>query len=248
VVLAKLKTVGALLLTAFKFLKLGKFAWTFSTMGATILLYAQRYGFPYAAGLVGLIFVHELGHGFAARMMGMPVGPPVFIPFVGAFIALKEQPKSAWQEAIIGAGGPFFGLLGGLAVLSLSRMGIARELMLGLAYSTGLINIFNLIPFLGLDGDRITRGLDGLQLVFTAAFVASVAVLQGGLGERAGPMLLIIAALLAMKGIYRHYKRAPSPVSLIDTEQRAYRAMGLYLLIAGGLAAVVSVSSHTLGH
>ena len=38
----------------------------------------------------------------------------MFIPFMGAVIALKEAPRNAWVEAVVGMGGP---LLGGVAAL-----------------------------------------------------------------------------------------------------------------------------------
>jgi Zn-dependent protease len=52
-------------------------------------------GWLYAAGFIGLLFIHELGHYLAARQRGLDVGLPTFIPFVGAWIELKEQPIDA---------------------------------------------------------------------------------------------------------------------------------------------------------
>jgi len=52
-----------------------------------------------AVGFVLLIFVHECGHLIAAKRIGLKVGAPVFIPFMGAIIALKEAPRNAWIEA-----------------------------------------------------------------------------------------------------------------------------------------------------
>src|SRR2546425_5799327 len=85
---------------------------TGGTMFLTIWLYAQTWGWWYALGFVLLIFVHECGHLIAARRIGLKVGAPVFIPFMGAFIALKEAPPTAWIEAQVGIGGPLLGMLG----------------------------------------------------------------------------------------------------------------------------------------
>ncbi len=49
-------------------------------------------------------------------MMGLKVGVPVFIPIIGAVIALKEAPRNAWVEAVVGIGGPLLGSVGALAV------------------------------------------------------------------------------------------------------------------------------------
>ena len=60
------------------------------TMLVSMAVYAISFGWPYAVGFVLLILVHELGHYIAARQRGLNVGAPVFIPFVGAWISLKE--------------------------------------------------------------------------------------------------------------------------------------------------------------
>lgn len=74
--------------------KLGKFLTTGGTMLISIFTYALFYGWRYAVGLVGLIFVHEMGHYIAAKKSNLNVGAPCFIPFVGAWINLKEQPMT----------------------------------------------------------------------------------------------------------------------------------------------------------
>jgi len=89
---------------------------TGGSMLLTIGIYAISWGWQYALGFVLLIFVHECGHLVAARRVGLKVGAPVFIPFMGAFIALKEAPPDAWIEAQVGIGlimgTMYFGLIG----------------------------------------------------------------------------------------------------------------------------------------
>src|SRR5688572_13945870 len=82
---------------------------TGGTMILSIGAYALASGWKFAVGFVLLIFVHECGHLVAARRLGLRVGAPVFIPFMGAFIALKDAPKNAWIEAQVGIGGPILG-------------------------------------------------------------------------------------------------------------------------------------------
>ena len=72
---------------------------TLATMLLSIGAYAIEWGWPFAAGFVLLIFVHEMGHAVAMRLEGIPAGAPVFIPFVGAFIAMQSQPRNAAVEA-----------------------------------------------------------------------------------------------------------------------------------------------------
>ena len=61
-----------------------------------------------------MIFIHEIGHVLAAKQKGLPVSLPVFIPFLGAFIAMKKNPRDAVTEAYIAFGGPLLGTAGAL--------------------------------------------------------------------------------------------------------------------------------------
>ena len=85
---------------------------TGGTMLISIWAYSMFWGWKFAAGFVILILLHEFGHLIAARIFRLKVGLPVFIPFMGALIALKEAPRHAWVEFWIAAGGP---IAGGLA-------------------------------------------------------------------------------------------------------------------------------------
>ena len=79
------------------------------TMILSVFAYSLLFGWRYAAGFVGLIFVHEMGHYIAAKKRHLNVGLPAFIPFVGAWIQLKEQPMDAETEAFVGIAGPMLG-------------------------------------------------------------------------------------------------------------------------------------------
>jgi hypothetical protein len=86
--------------------KMGKLLTTCGTMLISIVVYSWVFGWRYAVGFVLLIFFHEMGHYVAARRRGINVGAPTFIPFVGAWIALKELPHDVETEAYIGFAGP----------------------------------------------------------------------------------------------------------------------------------------------
>jgi Zn-dependent protease len=89
--------------------KLGKVLLTGGTMLLSMLTYSLVFGWQYAVGFVLLILFHELGHYYAAKQRGLNVGAPTFIPFVGAWIDLKEQPLNVETEAYIGFAGPLAG-------------------------------------------------------------------------------------------------------------------------------------------
>src|SRR4051812_46088896 len=128
---------------------------TSGTMLLSVLAYSWLFGWRYAVGFVLLIFFHEMGHYIAARQRGLNVGAPTFIPFVGAWIQLKEMPHDVETEAYVGFAGPIAGTAAALVCYWLAREYDSR-LLLALAYSGCMLNLFNLIPISPLDGGRIT--------------------------------------------------------------------------------------------
>src|SRR5213593_4591811 len=129
--LGPITVVGVLIAKFFAKLKfvllpLLKFLPILLKSGGTMLLmvwvYTQFWGWPFAVGFVLLLLVHESGHLLVARKFGLKVGAPVFIPFMGAFIALKDAPRNAWMEACVGIGGPMLGSLGALVCNVLGEM------------------------------------------------------------------------------------------------------------------------------
>ena len=101
--------IKAVLLLLFGGLKFGKLALTGGTMLLSLAIYAQVWGWRYAAGFIILLFIHEMGHYIAARQRGLNVGAPTFIPFVGAWIDLKEVPRDVETEAHVAISGPLLG-------------------------------------------------------------------------------------------------------------------------------------------
>src|SRR5256886_13428298 len=91
------------------------------TMLLMIWVYTMMWGWKFAVGFVMLLLIHECGHLIVAKKFGLKVGAPVFIPFMGAFIALKEAPRNAWMEACVGIGGPIPRAIGRLARQPLGR-------------------------------------------------------------------------------------------------------------------------------
>jgi Zn-dependent protease len=128
------------------------------TMLLMIWVYTQMWGWQFAVGFALLLLVHECGHLLVAKKFGLKVGAPVFIPFMGAFIALKEAPRNAWMEACVGIGGPILGSLGALVCNSLGEI-FDAPIFIALASFGYLLNLFNLTPVGMLDGGRIVSAL-----------------------------------------------------------------------------------------
>jgi Zn-dependent protease len=154
--------VIGLLLAKFKFLLVALFKIKIFTTSATMLVsvaaYTLFWGWPFALGFVLLMLVHELGHVLEAKRQGIPVSAPIFIPFLGAAIIPKEAFKNAWAEAKMAAGGPILGSLGAAAVW-VAGEAFDSELLVALAFTGFLLNLFNLLPVSPLDGGRMAAAL-----------------------------------------------------------------------------------------
>ncbi len=183
-----MKALLALLLAG----KLGKILLSGGSMLLSIAVYAQLYGWKYALGFVLLLLCHEMGHYIAARQSGLVVGLPTFIPFVGAWINLKTQTLSSETAAFVGMAGP---LLGSTAAFLVYLMGLKFQLpwLLAIAYAGFVLNLFNLVPVVPLDGGHI------VAVISPRIWVLGVPMLVGLYLWRPNPLLIIVALLAIPK-------------------------------------------------
>ena len=128
------------------------------TMLLMIWVYATMWGWQFGVGFVLLLLIHECGHLLVAKKFGLKVGAPVFIPFMGALIALKEAPRNAWVESCVGIGGPMLGTAGAL-VCNVLGEAFEAPVFTALAWFGYFLNLFNLTPVGMLDGGRIVTAL-----------------------------------------------------------------------------------------
>ena len=225
-----------LLLLLFSGLKFSKILLTGGTMLLSIAVYALLFGWRYAAGFVLLIFVHEMGHFLAARQRGLAVGAPTFIPFVGAWIEMKERPHDAEVEAYVGLAGPAVGTLGALACYFAARE-YDSNLLYALAYAGFFLNLFNLIPLSPFDGGRVTAVLS------PRIWFLGVPVLVGLFLYRPSP-ILILMAILAVPNLLRawHYNpQAPENIAYynVSAENKLF-----YTCFYLGLTAYLALMTH----
>lgn len=172
----KLKAVVLLALGKGKFLLLGltKLPTLLSMMvwvGAT----GSR-GWGFALGLVGSIYVHEMGHVAALTRHGFSATAPMFIPGFGAFVRLHQRPQDAREDARIGLAGPLWGLGAAAASLGLA-FAFSSPLLRAIASIGAAINLFNLVPVWQLDGARGLRSLSRRQRYGVCAALLAAALL-----------------------------------------------------------------------
>jgi Zn-dependent protease len=161
---------------------------TGASMIVSVAAYAWLWGLPFAIGFVLLIFVHELGHVLELRRQGVPASAPLFIPFLGAVIGMKELPDDAWKEARVALAGPILGSVGAAACW-IAAEAADSELLMGLAFVGFLLNLFNLIPIVPLDGGRAAGALH------PAIWFLGLLLMIGLVVVNPNPLLLIIVIL-----------------------------------------------------
>ena len=225
-------------------LKFSKVFLTGGTMILSVFAYSLIFGWRYAVGFVLLIFVHEMGHYIAARQKGLDVGAPTFIPFVGAWINLKELPHSAEVEAYVGLGGPLLGTMGAIACYFAAR-NYNSDLLLALSYAGFFLNLFNLIPLSPFDGGRITAVLSPRIWLLGAPILVGMFLLRPS-------ALLILMGLLAIPQLIKAWKYDPAA-----PENRAYYGVststrvtygGAYLALLVFLLVMTNDTHEMMGH
>lgn len=222
-------------------LKLGKVLTTGGTMLLSVATYALVYGWRYAVGFVALLFAHEMGHFVAARQRGLDVGAPTFIPFVGAWINLKDMPHDAETEAYVGLGGPFVGTLAALFCYFLARS-YDSELLLAVGYAGFFLNLFNLIPISPLDGGRITSVLS------PRIWFLGVPILVGYFLWHPSPMLILIVVLAAPQLVraWKYDSAAPENQAYYGVSAEARTTYATYYLILVVVLASMSFNVHEM--
>jgi Zn-dependent protease len=233
--------VKTLLFFLLSSLKWGKLATTGGTMLLSLALYAMIWGWRYAAGFVALMFVHEMGHWVAAYQRGLKVSAPLFIPFVGAAIILKEQPADVETEAYVAAAGPLVGTVGALAVYLWGRW-LDSGILLAIAYGGLFLNLLNLLPLSPLDGGRITA------IISPRVWLLGAPIMLALLLYRPSPLLLLIAFISfpQLLKAWRYDPKAPENVAYYGVPLQTKLEYGALYLALTGFLCVMTFEVHEM--
>ena len=126
---------------------------------ATLLLLGlslvARSSLNYVVTVIVVLIFHEYGHYCAMRRCGYQDTTIFFIPFIGAIASGKKQGATPSQEMIILLAGPMPGIILAFLAVRLGALRIpgAETVILTLV----ILNAFNLLPILPLDGGRIVQ-------------------------------------------------------------------------------------------
>ena len=205
---------------------------TSATMLVSIAAYSLIWGWSFAAGFVILLLVHEMGHVIQLRREGIEASAPMFIPFLGAFVAAKSLGDDAGAEARVGLAGPVLGSLACLVPVAIWQA-TGNEFWQALAFVGFFLNLFNLLPVLPLDGGRAMAalspwvwGIGYVGLVFlTFAFP--------------NPIMILILLLGGME-TYKRFKARNTPESKAFHDIPRSTRIGVAVVYLG-LAALLAI-------
>lgn len=230
-----------ILLLLFSGLKFGKLFTTGGTMLLSLGVYAMIWGWQFAAGFILLLFAHEMGHYLAAKQRGLRVGAPTFIPFLGAWIDLKDQPMNVETEAYVAFAGPYIGTLAAGATYFLSRY-MDSNLLLAIAYSGFLLNLINLLPVSPLDGGRITA------IISPRVWLLGVPMMLAFLFYSPSPAFILIA-ILAFPQVIKAWKydpNAPENLAYYNVPLTTRMEYGLMYLGLAAFLALITYNVHEM--
>jgi len=210
VILWKFKTIALLAMTKAKLLVLGLTKLnTLLSMLAFLGVYWALYGWKFALGFVLSIYIHEMGHVIALRRYNIAATAPMFIPFVGAFVRLKQYPANPVEDARVGLAGPIYGL-GAAVVAWVVGLLTGAPIWMAIAKTGAWINLFNLIPIWQLDGGR---GFRALTRYHRGIALASVLVMWALTEDT---MLLLIGLGALYRLFSKDYPAEPDNLTLVQ--------------------------------
>lgn len=201
---APLIAVGALML------KFGVFTFKFLGLFLSVGAYALLWGWKFGVGFVLLILVHELGHYVEAKRQGLDVSIPRFVPFLGAYVLIRDSRLNPLNNALVALAGPVAGSLGAAVCWAIGDSQDSN-LFLALAYTGFFLNLINLIPVWKLDGAAVWDAIKAARKVpewnAQLAVSGSGEVIQGG-GRTTAALIaflyISIAGLLALAMFATH--------------------------------------------
>ncbi len=137
--------------------------------------------FSYIAAVLVVLLIHEFGHFFAMKAFNYSNVKLFVLPLLGAYVTGKKSLISQRQMSIVILAGPVPGIIIGFCLL-LSSYYYPNERIEMLGNIFFLLNLFNLLPFVPLDGGRLLETLfinhnHTIRVVFTIISIMALAVL-----------------------------------------------------------------------
>jgi Zn-dependent protease len=182
---------------------------------------------------------HEYGHIKAMKYFGLKTKGIYLIPFVGGLALSDDKINTRWQDIVISIMGPFFGLI--LSIVCLVGYWLTDiEVLAGLAVFNALLNLFNMLPVLPLDGGHVLKSI-------AFSINSRVGIVACALGAMLGVYisyhfgLALLGFLLAIGSveIFFEYKRRHLSELLPLNLYAQVISMLWYVITLGGLSDII---------
>lgn len=140
----------------------------------------MNWGWESVVFLTLAIALHEIGHVIAMRVFGYKNVRMLFIPLFGGLATGEPRELDATKNAVVALAGPVFGVLTAVVAAGLAYGLDSPSWLVRLAWVSLLLNAFNLIPFVPLDGGQVANEAlfsryPMLKLIFRVVAIAGLA-------------------------------------------------------------------------
>lgn len=207
--------------------------------GASVAGYAWLFSFEFALMLIACLVVHEYGHVRAMQYFNIKTKGIYLIPFVGGLAVSDDKITTRWQDVVISLMGPAFGLITSVLGVVL-YYATEMEIFAGVAVLSALLNLFNLLPILPLDGGHVLKSISFSMRSWVGLLACLGGVLLGlYISYTFGLMLLVFfIAIGSLEIIFEWRGRHYSHLLPLDRYGQVISAL-MYVVVAAGHIAVM---------
>ncbi|MBE0358616.1 metalloprotease [Pseudoalteromonas aliena] len=208
--------------------------------GASVAGYAWLFSIEFALMLIACLVVHEYGHVRAMKYFGIKTKGIYLIPFVGGLAVSDDKITTRWQDVVISLMGPAFGLITSVLGVVL-YYATEMEIFAGVAVLSALLNLFNLLPILPLDGGHVLKSISFSMRSWIGLSVCLLGVLFGlWLSYTFGLMLLVFFLFVgALEIIFEWRGRHYSHLMPLDKYGQIFSAVMYAVVVAGHIAVMM---------
>jgi Zn-dependent protease len=230
----KLLAVGSKLFKSVKLLKAG-------LAGASVLAYSWLFSWEFAVILVFSLVIHEYGHVWAMRAIGIPTKGFYLIPFVGGAAVPERAFASRLEEHFVAIAGPAFGLAQATAIYGLFVV-YGHPMLGAVAAWIAVLNLFNMIPITPLDGGRIVKSATmsvgstlGMSVLMMGIFAATVLMFWLKSWALA---LVVVFSLIELMIERRTHRFTPAPFMKRMTPAQTGWCLASYVIVVAALSLI----------
>lgn len=205
--------------------------------GASVAGYAWLFTIEFALVLIACLVAHEYGHVKAMQYFGIKTKGIYLVPFVGGLAVADDKINTRWQDVVISIMGPCFGLI--MSVLCLILYAVTeQELFAGAAVLGSLLNLFNLLPILPLDGGHVIKSISFSMRSWIGLSVCTAGIVLGGfISYLFGLYLLLFFLIIGTIEIATQWnQRHLSHLIPLDRYGQIFSSVWYVLVLSGHIA------------